>query len=94
MYSMPPAEIFGVDGIIVLIVVVLVLFGSAQIPKLARSLGSAQKEFRKGIDQGATEDGTGTKGILEFVPASDVETPAQTTLVVASAAPGSHDRAS
>ena len=47
------AEIFGVDGIIVLVVVFGVLFGSSQIPKLARSLGSAQKEFKKGIAEGA-----------------------------------------
>jgi sec-independent protein translocase protein TatA len=51
-----PAEIFGVDGIIVLVVVVLVLFGSTQIPKLARSLGSAQKEFKKGLDEGSADD--------------------------------------
>jgi sec-independent protein translocase protein TatA len=44
------------DGIIVLVVVVLVLFGSTQIPKLARSLGSAQKEFKKGVQEGASED--------------------------------------
>ena len=46
------ADIFGVDGIIVLIVVVAVLFGGSQIPKLARSLGSAQSEFKKGIEDG------------------------------------------
>jgi sec-independent protein translocase protein TatA len=46
------ADIFGVDGIIVLIVVVAVLFGGSQIPKLARSLGSAQSEFKKGLDEG------------------------------------------
>ncbi len=51
-----PAEIFGVDGIIILVVVVLVLFGSTQIPKLARSLGSAQKEFKKGLEEGAADD--------------------------------------
>jgi sec-independent protein translocase protein TatA len=56
MHFGSPAEIFGMDGIIVLIVVVLVLFGSTQIPKLARSLGSAQKEFKKGIHEGASED--------------------------------------
>jgi sec-independent protein translocase protein TatA len=44
------------DGIIVLVVVVLVLFGSTQIPKLARSLGSAQKEFKKGLDEGGAPD--------------------------------------
>lgn len=46
------AEIFGFDGVIVLIVVGMVLFGSSQIPKLARSLGSAQKEFKQGLQEG------------------------------------------
>ena len=46
------ADIFGMDGVIVLIVVIAVLFGSSQIPKLARSLGSAQNEFKKGLDEG------------------------------------------
>ena len=55
-----PAEIFGVDGIIILVVVVVVLFGGTQIPKLARSLGSAQKEFKKGLEEGAAEDAAPT----------------------------------
>jgi TatA/E family protein of Tat protein translocase len=46
------AEVFGVDGIIVLIVVVVLLFGGAAIPKLARNLGSAKNEFEKGLDDG------------------------------------------
>jgi len=56
MHISPPAELFGEQGIIVLIVVALVLFGSTQIPKLARSLGSAQREFKKGVDEGATDE--------------------------------------
>jgi sec-independent protein translocase protein TatA len=43
------AEIFGPDLLIVLIVVVVVLFGGAAIPKLARNLGSAQSEFKRGL---------------------------------------------
>jgi sec-independent protein translocase protein TatA len=35
--------------------VILLLFGGAKLPKLARSLGEAQKEFKKGQDQ-APED--------------------------------------
>ena len=58
MHFGTPADIFGVDGIIILVVVVVVLFGGSQIPKLARSLGSAQKEFKKGIEEGSSEDGT------------------------------------
>ena len=56
------AEIFSETGIIAIIVVVVVLFGSTQLPKLARSLGSAQSEFKKGLAEGADEsakaDGT------------------------------------
>jgi sec-independent protein translocase protein TatA len=46
------ADIFGVDGVIVLIVVVVLLFGGAAIPKLARNLGSAKNEFEKGLNDG------------------------------------------
>jgi sec-independent protein translocase protein TatA len=52
VHFITPAEIFGVDGIVVLIVAVLVLFGSTQIPKLAKSLGSARREFKSGLDEG------------------------------------------
>jgi TatA/E family protein of Tat protein translocase len=50
------AEIFGVDGVIVLIVVVVLLFGGAAIPKLARNLGSAKNEFEKGLEDGKHKD--------------------------------------
>lgn len=39
-----------------IIAVVLLVFGGAQIPKLARSLGQAQKEFKQGLKDGAAED--------------------------------------
>jgi sec-independent protein translocase protein TatA len=56
------AEIFGVDGIIVIIVIAVVLFGGTQIPKLARSLGSAHTEFKKGLADGAAEGSKDTVG--------------------------------
>jgi sec-independent protein translocase protein TatA len=71
----PPAEIFGVDGIIVLVVVVLVLFGSTQIPKLARSLGSAQKEFKKGLDEGSAEDPKSSEALSQSVPPAAMNPP-------------------
>ena len=54
--------IFGVgpEWIIVL-VVILVLFGGSQLPKLARGLGSAQREFKKGLDEGQPDDGDAKK---------------------------------
>ena len=45
----------GPEWIIVL-VVILVLFGGSQLPKLARGLGSAQREFKKGLDGAPEED--------------------------------------
>jgi sec-independent protein translocase protein TatA len=65
----PPADLFGEQGIIVLVVVALVLFGSTQIPKLARSLGSAQKEFKKGLEEGGSEEGKSAAKAAESSPA-------------------------
>jgi sec-independent protein translocase protein TatA len=44
----------GPEWIIVL-VVVLVIFGGSQLPKLARNLGKAQKEFKDGLAEGEKE---------------------------------------
>lgn len=49
--------VMGPEWIVVL-VVVLLLFGSSQLPKLARSLGQAQKEFKQGMDEGGKADST------------------------------------
>ena len=43
----------GPELLIVLFVIVL-LFGGAKLPKLARSLGRAQTEFKQGLGEGAT----------------------------------------
>ncbi|HJM20646.1 MAG TPA: twin-arginine translocase TatA/TatE family subunit [Acidimicrobiales bacterium] len=50
----------GGSELIIILVIVLVLFGGAKLPKLARSLGQAQKEFRGGVSDGeapVAEDG-------------------------------------
>ena len=49
-------EIIGWEFLLVLAVVAL-LFGGSQLPKLARSMGQASKEFRKGLEQGADDEG-------------------------------------
>jgi len=54
------AGIFDGPEVIVVLVVVLVLFGGSQIPKLARNLGQAQKEFKKGLDQSKDDEDTST----------------------------------
>ena len=41
-------EIIGWEFLLVIAIIAL-LFGSSQIPKLARSLGSAKREFEQGL---------------------------------------------
>jgi sec-independent protein translocase protein TatA len=52
----------GSTEIIIIAGVVLVLFGAAAIPKFARSLGQAKKEFEKGIEEGEKEERSSVKG--------------------------------
>lgn len=80
MHLSAPAQIFGVDGVIILIVVALVLFGSTQIPKLAHSLGSAQKEFKKGISEGAPEEAAGPTSAVQAPSTAAVDAPGRTTV--------------
>jgi sec-independent protein translocase protein TatA len=42
---------FGSTEMIIVLVIVLVLFGGSQLPKLAKNLGKAQKEFKDGIGE-------------------------------------------
>ena len=46
----------GAPELIIILVVVIVLFGARKLPDLARSLGASAKEFRKGIEEGSSED--------------------------------------
>jgi sec-independent protein translocase protein TatA len=68
------AEIFGPDLIIVIVVAAVVLFGGSKIPKLARSLGSAHSEFKKGLAEGANDSGDASKG-SDTASAKDVDGP-------------------
>ncbi len=46
----------GTGELLIVLVVILVLFGGSKLPKLARSLGQAQNEFKQGIKDGSSED--------------------------------------
>jgi len=66
-------------GIIIILVVVVLVFGGSQLPKLARSLGSAQSEFKKGLAEGkkgdATESGGDTAAPADKAVAKDSDGP-------------------
>lgn len=74
------AEILGPDLIIVIVVaVVVLLFGGSKLPKLARGLGSASHEFKKGLEEGAAESKAadslppGQAGAVNVPPTPQVE---------------------
>jgi sec-independent protein translocase protein TatA len=46
----------GSSEIIVIVIVILVLFGGSAIPKFARSLGQAKKEFNAGMKEAEKEE--------------------------------------
>ena len=60
------AQILGPDGLIIVgVVLVVLLFGGSKLPQLARSLGGASHEFKKGVSEGDAS---------ESKPASEVTT--------------------
>lgn len=50
----------GAPELLIVLAVILVLFGGAKLPSLARSLGQAQGEFRRGIRHGVDDEPTQT----------------------------------
>ena len=42
--------------IVLLLVVIVLVFGSKKLPELARALGKAKGEFKKGLAEGEKED--------------------------------------
>jgi sec-independent protein translocase protein TatA len=69
------ADIFGPDLLIVAIILVVLLFGGAAIPKLARNLGSAKNQFEKGLEEGKAESAAQTNGTAA---AADAPAPTST----------------
>jgi sec-independent protein translocase protein TatA len=65
------AEIFGPDGLIVIaILAVVLLFGGRKLPELARGLGSASREFKKGTAEGDPEEAVAGRQITKPPSAS------------------------
>jgi TatA/E family protein of Tat protein translocase len=45
----------GTQELLVILLIVLVMFGGSKLPEIARSLGKSMNEFKKGINEGASE---------------------------------------
>jgi sec-independent protein translocase protein TatA len=48
-------ELFGSGGIVIL-ALIAVMFGAKKLPEMARSIGRAQGEFKKGLQEGHSAD--------------------------------------
>ncbi len=65
---------FGSSEMVIVLVIVLVLFGGSQLPKLAKNLGKAQKEFKAGMDdaeKGDAAESTATEAAATEKSATD-----------------------
>lgn len=50
-----PMGSLGAPELLIVLVIILLVFGGAKLPKLARSLGQAQREFKKGTTEAERE---------------------------------------
>ncbi len=44
------------EEVLIIVLIILLLFGAKKIPDLARSIGQAAKEVRKGFTEGNSDD--------------------------------------
>ena len=70
---------FGSSEMVIVLVIVLVLFGGSQLPKLAKNLGKAQKEFKDGMSEADAKtqaDAAAAQAAATPPPAPSVAPPA------------------
>lgn len=78
MANLPVLGFLEGPELIIVLVVILVLFGGAKLPQLARSIGQAQKEFKKGLaddddDKPSSSDLTSNKTDSSSTDASNTD---------------------
>jgi len=56
---------FGVNEILVILVIVLLLFGGRKIPELMKGLGKGMREFKKASSEDDEDDAPTTKNKIK-----------------------------
>jgi sec-independent protein translocase protein TatA len=52
----------GGGELLIILLILLLVFGGTQLPKLARSLGQAQREFKSGVSDHSSTSATPPQG--------------------------------
>jgi sec-independent protein translocase protein TatA len=85
------ANIFGPDLGIIIVVILIVLLGGSQLPKIARNVGTAGREFRKAQqeaeDEHAREQAAKAARDAANAPAGEIPPASATAPVPAASAP-------
>ena len=46
----------GMQELIIVLIILLLLFGSTRLPQLAKGMGKSIREFKKGVSEGGDDD--------------------------------------
>jgi sec-independent protein translocase protein TatA len=88
------SNIFGPDVLIVVVIAVVLLFGAGQLPKLARSVGEASKEFKQSQQEAAQKAEAEASAAADTVTVSKAQLDALLVEREAKAIPESTTRSS
>ena len=62
----------GFWQVLIIVAIIVVLFGAGKIPQLARSLGKAKGEFKKGLIEGEKEESAEPEQAAAEAPAKEI----------------------
>jgi sec-independent protein translocase protein TatA len=63
----------GPQELIIILVILLLLFGSTRLPQLAKGMGKSIREFKKGINDIGEEDAALPEARRDTLPAGEAE---------------------
>ncbi|HJF46194.1 twin-arginine translocase TatA/TatE family subunit [Thermophilibacter provencensis] len=63
----------GVPELAVILVIVLVIFGPKNLPKIGSAIGKTVKNVREGMEEGSGDSGPSSESSVSPIEASDAE---------------------
>ena len=63
----------GMQELIIVLVILLLLFGSTRLPQLAKGMGKSIREFKKGVSEGGDDEAEPDEARRERLRAADAK---------------------